>query len=88
MMNDRKMMFRDPLRFAMTAKLCKKGTIALFALLMAVYGVILLKLCGGMQGVRVIAASGVLGCALLTGFAWYAMRDREEPVIVLLCAAG
>jgi len=88
MMNERKMILRDPLRFAMTAKLCKKGTVALFAALMAIYYVILIKLCGKMQNVQIVAGISVLCCALLTGFAWHAMKDRKEPVIVLLCAAG
>jgi len=88
MMNDKKTILRDPLRFAMTAQLGTKGKAVLLAGVMAVYGVIILKLGAAMQGAAVIAAIGMLCAALLTAFAWHALRDEQQPVIVLLCMAG
>jgi len=88
MMNNRKAIWRDPLRFAMTAQLSAKGQAALLAGVMAAYGAIILKMGAAMQGVAVIAAAGVLGAALLTAFVWHALRDEKQPVIVLLCMAG
>ena len=76
----------DPLRYALMARLCKKGEALLFAVLMAVFYVIALKLCAAMEGAAVIAACAVLGAALLTAFAWKAIEDK--PVIVLLCLAA
>ena len=78
----------DPVRFALEAKLNSKGMLALGAALMAVYAALVLKLCGAMEGAAVIAAAGVLGAALLTAFAWCALRDEDTSVIVLLCVAA
>ena len=88
MMNDRKTILRDPLRFAMLGRPQTKGRTLLFAALMAVYGVLLLKLCALMEGAAVIAAAGVTGCAILTAFAWNALGGQDQPVIVLMCMAG
>jgi len=78
----------DPIRCALMARLCKKGTALLFALMMAAFYLIAYKLCGAMEGAAVIAACGVLGAALLTAFAWHAVRKEDVPVIVLLCLAA
>ena len=78
----------DPLRYALMARLCKKGTALLFAVMMAAYYVIVLKLCSAMEGAAVIAGAGVLGAALLTAFAWRAVSEKDTPVIVLLCLAA
>lgn len=77
----------DPLRYALMARLCKKGTALLFAVLMAVFYAIAVKLCAAMEGAGVIAFAGMLGAAILTAFAWRAMGDEDVPVIVLLCLA-
>ena len=45
----------DPLRYALMARLCKKGNALLFAGLMAAFYAIVLKLCAGMEGAAVIA---------------------------------
>ena len=74
----------DPLRYALMARLCQKGTALLFAALMAAFYVITLKLCAAMEGTAVIAACGTLGAAILTAFAWQAVRKEDTPVIVLL----
>ena len=78
----------DPLRYALMARLCKKGTALLFAVMMAAFYVIALKLCAAMEGAAVIAACGTLGAAILTAFAWDAVKKEDMPVIVLLCLAG
>ena len=78
----------DPLRYALMARLCKKGTALLFAVLMAAFYAIVVKLCGAMEGAGVIAAAAVLGAAILTAFAWHAVRGEDLPVIVLLCLAA
>ena len=83
-----KMLRADPLRFAMLSKPCAKGRALLFAALMAVYGLLLVKLCAAMEGAAVIAACGVIGCAMLTAFAWSALEERGQPALVLLCTAG
>ena len=88
MMNNKKEMLRDPIRYALMAELCAKGKALLLAALMAVYYVIILKMGAAMQGVAIIAAVGVLGAALLTAFAWHALCGEKQPVIVLLCMAG
>ena len=88
MMNNKKDMLRDPIRYALMAQLCAKGKALLLAALMAVYYVIILKMGAAMQGVAIVAAVGVLGAALLTAFAWHALRGEKQPVIVLLCMAG
>ena len=88
MMKDMKAIVRDPVRFAMMAELNAKGRAALLAVVMAVYYVIILKFGAGMQGIAVVGAVGALGAALLTAFAWHALRDQKQPVIVLLCMAG
>ena len=78
----------DPLRYALMARLCSKGTALLFAVMMAAYYVIVMKLCAAMEGAAVIAAVGTLGAAILTAFAWHAVRKENVPVIVLLCLAA
>ena len=78
----------DPLRYALMARLCKKGTALLFAVMMAAYYVIVYKLCAAMEGAAVIAAVGTLGAAILTAFAWHAARKEDLPVIVFLCLAA
>ena len=78
----------DPVRYALMARLCKKGTALLFAVLMAVFYALAFKLCGAMEGAAVIAACAVLGAATLTAFAWHAVRKEDMPVIVLLCLAA
>ena len=78
----------DPLRYALMARLCKKGTALLFAVMMAAYYVIVLKLCAAMEGAAVIAGVSVLGAAMLTAFAWMAVSKEDTPVIVLLCLAA
>lgn len=88
MMKDMKAIVRDPVRFAMMAELNAKGRAALLAVVMAAYYVIILKFGAGMQSIAVVGAVGVLGAALLTAFAWHALRDQKQPVIVLLCMAG
>ena len=64
--NTAREIMRDPIRYALTAQLCKKGNLALFAVLAAAYYAIVLKLCGAMQGAAVIALY-VLICCLLSG---------------------
>ena len=88
MMNNKKDMLRDPIRYALMAQLCAKGKALLLAALMVVYYVIILKFGAAMEGVAIIAAVGVLGAALLTAFAWHALCGEQQPVIVLLCMAG
>ena len=66
MMNNKKELLRDPIRYVLMAELCAKGKALLLAALMAVYYVIILKMGAAMQGVAIIAAVGVLGAALLT----------------------
>ncbi|MBQ7885421.1 MAG: hypothetical protein IJ313_00850 [Clostridia bacterium] len=78
----------DPLRYALMARLCKKGAALLFAVMMAAFYGIAWKLCGAMEGAAVIACCGTLGAAVLTAFAWHAVKDEDAPVIVLLCLAA
>ena len=78
----------DPVRFAMEYRLCKKGTMALFVLLMAAYFAAVMVLCSAMEGAAVIAAVGTLGAALLTAFAWCALDSEKPNVMVLLCFAA
>ena len=89
-MNREKMMgvLSDPLRTLLMKRLCRKGMLALGALLMAVYAVLLMKLCGGMQGAAVIAAVGTLCAAMLTACAFRALDKEDVPAIVLLCVAA
>ena len=80
----------DPVRFAMTYTLCAKGTLALFALLTAAYYAVVVKLCGALSGVHVIALCASACMALLTGAAWQAMcgEGKRPPVMVFLCFAA
>lgn len=78
----------DPVRFALEKRLCAKGMIALGAALMAVYFVLVMKLCAAMEGVVVIACCAVLGAAILMAFAWRVLYGGDTSVIVLLCTAG
>ena len=79
---------RDPVRFAMTYSLCKKGTAALFALLAAAYFAIVMKLGGAMEGIAVIALCATACAAVMTAFAWRAVARENPPVMVLLCLAA
>lgn len=89
MMKDTKRGFwADPVRFALEARLENRGMLVLGAALMAVYAVLVLKLCAAMEGAAVIAAAGTLGAAILTAFAWRALRGEDTSVIVLLCVAA
>lgn len=85
-MTEARQAWRDPLRFAMDTRPGKTGTALLFAALMAAFGLMAGKLCAGMAGAPVIAVCGTLGVAILTAFAWRALRG--ERTIVLLCAAA
>jgi len=89
-MNKEKMMtmLADPLRGALMYRLCKKGTAVLGVVMLAVYYVLLLKLCAAMQGAAVIAAAGTLGAAIVMVFAFGALRNEDVPVIVLLCVGA
>lgn len=78
--------WRDPLRYAMDLRPGKRGALLLFAALLAAFGLLAGKLCAGMEGVQVIAACGTLCAAILTAFAWRALRG--ENTLVLLCAAA
>ena len=81
---------RDPLRCAMTYAPCRKGAALLLALMTAAYFVLILKLCGAMSGVTVVALCAALCFALMTGFAWHAaaLEEKQPPVVVLLCLAA
>jgi len=89
-MNKEKMkaMLSDPLRGMLMHRLCKKGMLALGVVMLAIYYVLLLKLCAAMQGAAVIAACGTLSAAILTAFAFGALKNEDTPVIVLLCVAA
>ena len=87
-MTDMRNAWRDPLRFVMDRRLGRAGTALLFAALMAVFFLLAGKLCAAMEGAMIIAACGTLGAALLTAFAWRALRGEDTPVIVLLCVAA
>ena len=84
----------DPIRFAMTYAPCRKGAALLLAALTAAYFVLLLKLCGAMQGALVIALCAAGCCALITGFAWRAVSledrcgEQRPAMMVLLCLAA
>ena len=71
----------DPIRCALMARLCKKGTALLFALMMAAFYLIAYKLCGAMEGAAVIAACGVLGAVRLSK---KAMKGRKWQMIRLM----
>ena len=79
---------RDPVRFAMTYSLCKKGTAALFALLATAYFAIVMKLGGAMEGIAVIALCATACAAVMMAFAWRAVARENPPVMVLLCLAA
>ena len=87
-MTEMKNAWRDPLRFAMDRRLNRTGTVLLFAALMAAFCLLVGKLCTGMEGALVIAVCGTLGAAILTAFAWRALRGEDTPVLVLLCTAA
>ena len=86
--NQIKAMLSDPIREVLMHKLCKKGMLALGAVMTAVYYVLLLKLCAAMQGAQIIAAVGALGSAILTFFAFDALKNEDTSVIVLLCVGA
>ena len=90
-MNDTKNMrdvMRDPLRLLLMAQPGKAAAALIFAVLMAAFYAISFKLCSAMEGAAVIAAAGVLGAAVMTAFAWHAIKKEHPPVIVLLCIAA
>ena len=76
---------RDPLRAGMEARVRGTQRLALGAVLTLAFFALALKLCAAMEGAAVIALVGAGCAALLLAGAWRALR--EEPVIVLLCAA-
>ena len=76
---------RDPLRAGMEARVRGTKRLALGAALTLAFFALALKLCAAMEGAAVIALVGAGCAALLLAGAWRALR--EEPVIVLLCAA-
>ena len=76
---------RDPLRAGMEARVRGTQRLALGAALTLAFFALALKLCAAMEGAAVIALVGAGCAALLLAGAWRALR--EEPVIVLLCAA-
>ncbi|MBR3794704.1 MAG: hypothetical protein IKK34_01570 [Clostridia bacterium] len=86
MKNTKNRFWADPVRCALETRPDTKGMLALGAALMAVYAVLVLKLCAAMEGVAVVAAAAVLCAAILTAFAWRALRGEET--IVLLCTAA
>lgn len=85
-MTNAREILRDPLRFAMDWHPERRGTALLFAALMAAFCLLAGKLCAGMEGAAVIAVCGMLCMAILTAFAWRALRG--ERTIVLLCVAA
>ena len=76
---------RDPLRAGMEARVRGTQRLALGAALTLAFFALALKRCAAMEGAAVIALVGAGCAALLLAGAWRALR--EEPVIVLLCAA-
>ena len=76
---------RDPLRAGMEARVRGTQRLALGAALTLAFFALALKFCAAMEGAAVIALVGAGCAALLLAGAWRALR--EEPVIVLLCAA-
>ena len=76
---------RDPLRAGMEARVRGTQRLALGAALTLAFFALALKLCAAMEGAAVVALVGAGCAALLLAGAWRALR--EEPVIVLLCAA-
>lgn len=78
----------DPVRTLLMLRPCKRDIPVLAVVMLAVYYVLLLKLCGAMQGVMIIAACGTLGAAILMAFAFGALKKEEVPLIVLLCAGA
>lgn len=88
MMTEMKGAWRDPLRYAMDKRLGKTGMGLLFAALTAAFFLLTGKLCAAMEGAVVIAACAALCAAILTAFAWQALRGEDKPVIVLLCVSA
>ena len=80
-----KQWMKDPLRYAMEARLSGKKQFALGAVLTLVFLLAAVKLCAAMEGAAVIALTGAFCAALLTWGAWRKLND--QPVMVLLCAA-
>ena len=80
-----KQWMKDPLRYAMEARLSGKKRFALGAVLTLVFLLAAVKLCAAMEGAAVIALTGAFCAALLTWGAWRKLND--QPVMVLLCAA-
>ena len=80
-----KQWMKDPLRYAMEARLSGKKRFALGAVLALVFLLAAVKLCAAMEGAAVIALTGAFCAALLTWGAWRKLND--QPVMVLLCAA-
>ena len=80
-----KQWMKDPLRYAMEARLSGKKRFALGAVLTLVFLLAAVKLCAAMEGAAVITLTGACCAALLTWGAWRKLND--QPVMVLLCAA-
>ena len=80
-----KQWMKDPLRYAMEARLSGKKRFALGAVLTLAFLLAAVKLCAAMEGAAVIALTGACCAALLTWGAWRKLND--QPVMVLLCAA-
>ena len=83
-----KAFWRDPLRCSMLAVPQGRGVFALCAGLCAAFAAAALLMLRGTEGAAVIAVCGMLGAALLTAFAWQALRGEDTPVLVLLCTAA
>lgn len=80
-----KQWMKDPIRYAMEARLSGKKRFALGAVMTLVFLLAAVKLCAAMEGAAVIALTGAFCAALLTWGAWRKLND--QPVMVLLCAA-
>ena len=65
-----KQWMKDPLRYAMEARLSGKKRFALGAVLTLVFLLAAVKLCAAMEGAAVIALTGACCAALLTWGAW------------------
>lgn len=84
---ERNAILRDPIRYAMTARLGARGMLVLGAVLCAAFFAVVLKMCAAMTGAPVIAAIGTVCAALLMLGAWRALDGGKWPVIALLCTA-
>ena len=83
MMNQNVM--RDPLRAGMEARAHGLPKLLLGVAAVLVFFALEMKNCAGMEGAAAVALIGAACMALLTFGAWRALK--EQPVMVLLCAA-